>query len=856
MRMSASIEPDQTISRGDWRRHVAIWLGLLALALVLLWGRYAWSEASSSYSLRGYLGSAYLLVLTLPTLYYLLRALDPGGKLAGAVTAGAAVILTLPYHWLGLSQGYDDSGMALGLSDEGYDQAKATWWCTPHDLLYFGALLAVGVAGAGIFLWRARRAQPGRLPPLAKAALWLALYALILLQTWLHLGMRSPLCYLGRNCQTLLPPHQGVVITDYSELWRPLEEHFMGCPRLTPSEMIRRSYLFYLTSQLTYFVNPFYVVPAVNVALWMLACFCAYRLGTWWHSREVGAYFALLVGTGTGFIAMVGQIASYEAQYALYIILPCVFEGLIVRNPNRGWGAWLLFGTALGLASLVYDLFPLYLFFVGYALLRRLSWLRLSVSLSLAAGVYAGFLSLQWHLPEVDTQRSGGAALITDAAAKTVATATELNFGRIYELFLTTAKTFFEYLVYDFFVLPVVLAIAGLAALRDRFTALALGLLILPAFVVLAVLRFGQSPVAGYPRFMYIAYPTIYFLTAVFLSALAGALRRGAWRRLAPLPAGLTLLAVALLGNSDMIGSPYRTPPPETYWWFLLDWRTPQPYAEAANIPPAAEAPLPVVPAEVNAAVWKYGAATCTGGAASFLEFALGRAMVVYGIRLKYVYPDKDGPHHFRICWREQERNDFTTSERYCQLELPTAEEPVALFIPVNDTITEFRIYPDDKPGRRTPFVFKLDHIGVLVNGDDYEFLTREPEEPDYEQLVERVCRQVCELVPAEATLIVFSHGDQNLLRLGPRQAWHFPRTKDGEYDRSKPANSAEAVAWLEALHTKGARFVVIPQPAFWWLQEYPGLRQFLDARYWCLHGDRHFVLYELVASPRPVQAP
>jgi hypothetical protein len=48
----------------------------------------------------------------------------------------------------------------------------------------------------------------------------------------------------------------------------------------------------------------------------------------------------------------------------------------------------------------------------------------------------------------------------------------------------------------------------------------------------------------------------------------------------------------------------------------------------------------------------------------------------------------------------------------------------------------------------------------------------------------------------------------------------------------------------------------VIPQPAFWWLEEYPGLRQHLDARYWRLHADRDFILYLLAAPPRPTQTP
>src|SRR5205823_12378886 len=45
---------------------------------------------------------------------------------------------------------------------------------------------------------------------------------------------------------------------------------------------------------------------------------------------------------------------------------------------------------------------------------------------------------------------------------------------------------------------------------------------------------------------------------------------------------------------------------------------------------------------------------------------------------------------------------------------------------------------------------------------------------PAYQALVERVRRIVCETVPPDATVLVLSKGDLELLKLESRHAWHF----------------------------------------------------------------------------------
>jgi hypothetical protein len=46
------------------------------------------------------------------------------------------------------------------------------------------------------------------------------------------------------------------------------------------------------------------------------------------------------------------------------------------------------------------------------------------------------------------------------------------------------------------------------------------------------------------------------------------------------------------------------------------------------------------------------------------------------------------------------------------------------------------------------------------------------------------------------------------------------------------PSDSAAAIAQLEALRGRGAGFLLIPKPGFWWLEHYGGFRDHLEQRY------------------------
>ncbi len=102
----------------------------------------------------------------------------------------------------------------------------------------------------------------------------------------------------------------------------------------------------------------------------------------------------------------------------------------------------------------------------------------------------------------------------------------------------------------------------------------------------------------------------------------------------------------------------------------------------------------------------------------------------------------------------------------------------------------------------------------------------------EYQQLIHRVRGVVRGALPAEATVVVVSRGDDALLTLDGRTAWHFPRDESGVYAGCYPADSAAAIAHLEGLRARGGQFLLFPATSLWWLDHYTELAQHLDDTY------------------------
>jgi GT2 family glycosyltransferase len=121
-----------------------------------------------------------------------------------------------------------------------------------------------------------------------------------------------------------------------------------------------------------------------------------------------------------------------------------------------------------------------------------------------------------------------------------------------------------------------------------------------------------------------------------------------------------------------------------------------------------------------------------------------------------------------------------------------------------------------------------------------------------YLQMAERMQRVVADKVPAEAIVLVVSRGDDLLLRLPGRTAWHFPRAENGAYAGHHPADSREAIDLLERQRASGAQYLVFPSSSSWWLDHYEDLRRHLDDHYARRVSDRHTcVIYDLEGGGR-----
>jgi len=130
--------------------------------------------------------------------------------------------------------------------------------------------------------------------------------------------------------------------------------------------------------------------------------------------------------------------------------------------------------------------------------------------------------------------------------------------------------------------------------------------------------------------------------------------------------------------------------------------------------------------------------------------------------------------------------------------------------------------------------------------------------ESEARSLPAQIQQAVSSAVPAGRTVAVISKGDDELVTIQGRRAWHFPRSDDGTYAGYHPGSSEEAVEHLETLRSEGAAYLIIPAPSMWWLDHYTGFARHLFSTYrlvfydlgscviFALHADRGFAPYAL----------
>jgi hypothetical protein len=143
----------------------------------------------------------------------------------------------------------------------------------------------------------------------------------------------------------------------------------------------------------------------------------------------------------------------------------------------------------------------------------------------------------------------------------------------------------------------------------------------------------------------------------------------------------------------------------------------------------------------------------------------------------------------------------------------------------------------------------------VMVISKRHEFRTRQhlsharrdgAKMTNYRATVERVRESVAKVVPEGATVAVVSKGDAELLKFADRRAWHFPRDEAGQYLGYHPAGTDAVIDHLERQFRCGARYLVLPQTMFWWLDFYRGLKTHLTRNAQRLCADDNCIVYRL----------
>jgi hypothetical protein len=128
---------------------------------------------------------------------------------------------------------------------------------------------------------------------------------------------------------------------------------------------------------------------------------------------------------------------------------------------------------------------------------------------------------------------------------------------------------------------------------------------------------------------------------------------------------------------------------------------------------------------------------------------------------------------------------------------------------------------------------FRRAQMLATMNGADAS------EHIKYQQTVQHIREVVRASVPKNATVLVVSRGDDDLLELYGRRAWHFPQDSEGTYAGYYPADSGAAIAHLEALRATGGDFLLFPSTALWWLEKYTEFNRHLERRYRTVVNDK-----------------
>jgi LmbE family N-acetylglucosaminyl deacetylase len=113
---------------------------------------------------------------------------------------------------------------------------------------------------------------------------------------------------------------------------------------------------------------------------------------------------------------------------------------------------------------------------------------------------------------------------------------------------------------------------------------------------------------------------------------------------------------------------------------------------------------------------------------------------------------------------------------------------------------------------------------------------------------VYEVTQEIAKLVPPQDGFILVDEGRLEAAPLvAPRRCIPFLE-KDGYY-WGKPTDDEAAIREVARLRLSGANFMIFVSSTFWWLEYYPGLRQYLYSNFRCALKDERLLAFNLRAG-------
>ena len=107
-----------------------------------------------------------------------------------------------------------------------------------------------------------------------------------------------------------------------------------------------------------------------------------------------------------------------------------------------------------------------------------------------------------------------------------------------------------------------------------------------------------------------------------------------------------------------------------------------------------------------------------------------------------------------------------------------------------------------------------------------------------------RAAKDIKSLVPAESTIILVDQGSLGDELFPEGRCIPFLE-RDGQYWGCPPDDDT-AIQEFNRLHRSGAEFMVFAWPAFWWLDSYAELSNYLGSKFHCVLKNRRLIVFDL----------